>query len=134
MTHHDDEVQWEEHSLNFVEMTYSMDKRGRIENPDGYGKRTGQCGDTVEIFLTIENGTVTRAMFDIDGCQYTNATGNTAVHLIEGKSVKDAWNVTVEEAIIFLGSLPADHYHCAELAMGAAYLALTDYEKRSKKG
>jgi nitrogen fixation NifU-like protein len=34
-------------------MAFRHDRREAIEHPDGYGKRTGDCGDTVEMFLTI---------------------------------------------------------------------------------
>ncbi len=42
---------WQDHSLHYLEMAFRTDKREIINNPDGYGKRTGSCGDTVEIFL-----------------------------------------------------------------------------------
>lgn len=128
---HDDEIQWEEHSINFVEMAYNMENRGRVENPDGYGIRKGKCGDTIEMFLTIEEGLIKDVTFDLDGCLNTSATGNTVAHLTEGKTVKSAWETTIEEVIVFLGTLPPDHYHCAELALGAFYLALSDYEKKA---
>ena len=31
---------------------------GGMENPDGYGRVTGPCGDTMQIFLKFENGKV----------------------------------------------------------------------------
>ena len=46
---------WQNHSLHYLEMAFRSDKRETIDHPDGYGKRTGQCGDTVEIFLTVRN-------------------------------------------------------------------------------
>jgi nitrogen fixation NifU-like protein len=33
----------------------------------------------------------------------------------------------------FLQSLPADHFHCAELVVGALYKALRDYQQRGAK-
>ena len=44
---------WQEHSLHYLEMAFRSDRREVIEHPDGYGKRTGDCGDTVEMFLSI---------------------------------------------------------------------------------
>ncbi len=43
-----------------------------------------------------------------------------------GKTIEAAWEITPEEVIRFLETLPEDHFHCAELAVGAFYLALTD--------
>ena len=44
---------WQEHSDHYLEMAFRHDRREAIEHPDGYGKWTGDCGDTVEMFLTI---------------------------------------------------------------------------------
>ena len=56
---------------------------GRMEEPDLRGKVRGWCGDTMEIFLRVEDETITEARFETDGCggdlrvrQYANADGN----------------------------------------------------------
>jgi len=41
----------QEHSMFYLEMAFRNDRRGIIANPDGYGKRTGDCADTVEIYI-----------------------------------------------------------------------------------
>jgi nitrogen fixation NifU-like protein len=33
----------------------------------------------------------------------------------------------------YLQTLPADHFHCAELAVGAFYKALADYQQNGNK-
>lgn len=40
---------WQDHSRHYFEMAFGRDRREIIEHPDGYGKRTGDCGDTVEM-------------------------------------------------------------------------------------
>ena len=40
------------HSNHYLEMALSRDRIEIVKNPDGYGKNTGECGDTVELFLT----------------------------------------------------------------------------------
>jgi len=51
---------WQEHSNHYPEMAFRHDRRKVIEHPEGYGKRTGDCGDTVEMFLTILNAAGTQ--------------------------------------------------------------------------
>ncbi len=46
------------------------------------------------------------------------------------KPFNKAWEVTPELVIEYLKTLPQESYHCAELAVGALYLALTDFKKR----
>ena len=118
---------WQDHSQRFLEMAFRSDHREIIEHPDGYGKRTGVCKDTVEIYLTIRDEWVQSAAYQTDGCLHTNACANTVAHLAEGKTIKDAWGITPETVIQYLQTLPQDHFHCAELAVGALYQALADY-------
>jgi nitrogen fixation protein NifU and related proteins len=120
------------HSKHYLEMALKHDDREIPHNPDGYGKRTGDCGDTVEIFLTIQNKRIQQITFQVDGCMNTNACCNTLVHLVEGRSIDDAWQASPEEIAGFLESLPVDHFHCAELTVGALYLALTNCRELQK--
>ena len=118
---------WQDHSLKYLEMAYRTDKKERIENPDAYGKRTGVCGDTIEIFLTVADNIIRSISFDTDGCLNTNACACTVAVLAEGKSIADAWEITPETVIDFLETLPRKEFHCAELAVGAFYQALSRY-------
>ena len=49
--------------------------------------------------------------FDTDGCINTNACANTVSHLSEGKTIEDAWEITPEDVIEFLETLPEENYH-----------------------
>jgi nitrogen fixation NifU-like protein len=120
---------WQDNSLNYLEMAFRHDRRERLQNPDGYGKRTGECGDTVEMFLCIKSGRIQSVFFDTDGCINTHACANTVSHLSEGKTIEQAWEIKPEDVIEFLETLPAENFHCAELAVGAFYMALINYQE-----
>ena len=117
---------WQDHSLRYLEMAFGTDRREVLENPDGYGKRTGDCGDTVEIFLQMAEGHIAAVAFETNGCLNTAACANTVGHLAEGKTPTEAWEITPEDVIAYLETLPPENNHCAELAVGALYLALRD--------
>lgn len=123
---------WQDHSAHYLEMAYRTDKRERIETPDGYGKRTGLCGDTVEMFLTVRGDRIRSASFDVEGCLNTIACANTVVLMIEGKTTSQAWEISTENIVDYLATLPSKQAHCAELAVGALYLALSDWETMKK--
>ncbi|MCF8044475.1 MAG: iron-sulfur cluster assembly scaffold protein [Desulfarculaceae bacterium] len=123
---------WNDHSLEFLEMAMSRDHLERIENPDGYGKRKGDCGDTVEFFLHEKDGGITSVSYDVDGCVNTHACANTVIKLAQGRPVEKAWEITYEDVAGYLKTLPDQESHCAELAVGAFYLALKDLEKEQK--
>lgn len=115
------------HSDTFLEMALRMDRVEKMQFPDGYGKRTGDCGDTVEIFMQVEHRVVKRISFLVDGCINTTACCNTVVHLVEGKRIETAWEINPDDVAEYLETLPLDHKHCAELSVGALYRALLNY-------
>jgi nitrogen fixation NifU-like protein len=123
----------QDHSDHYLEMAYSTGRRERIEHPDGYGKRTGDCGDTVEIYLSVNQGRIQSVSFQTDGCMNTSACANTVGELVEGKSVEAAWELTPEDVVDYLETLPSQNFHCAELAVGALYLALANYREHQRR-
>jgi len=116
---------WQDHSLKYLEMAYRTDKKDRIEHPDGYGKRTGVCGDTVEMFIKVTANTIHAIAYDADGCLNTNACACTVAVLAEGKTLAEAWEIKPDNIIDFLETLPRESTHCAEWAVGAFYHALS---------
>jgi len=123
---------WNDHSDTYLEMAFRVDRREVITNPDGYGKKTGDCGDTVEFYLSVKDDIIQSVSFTVNGCLNTNATANTVVRLAEGKSVDEAWEIKPEDIADYLETLPEGHFHCAELAAGALYLALANYRELKK--
>lgn len=120
---------FQEHSLRYLEMAFRTDRRERVLRPDAYGKRTGECGDTVEFFLAVREGRITHVSYDVDGCMNTNACANAVAEIVEGKALEEAWDLTPEKLMIYLETLPPQSRHCTELAVGALYLALSDAAK-----
>jgi nitrogen fixation NifU-like protein len=122
-----------EHSERFIEMASRTNRFGILENPDGRGKRVGDCGDTIEIHLSVRAGQVRMVSFQIQGCLNTCACANTLAWLAEGRTVTDCWQISPENLIDYLQTLPPDHHHCAELVIGAFHHALSDYNARSRE-
>jgi nitrogen fixation NifU-like protein len=117
---------FQHHSLNYIEMAMRTDRMERISHPDGYSKKKGDCGDMVEFFLKGNKERIESVAFMVQGCMNTVACSNTVADFAEGQSADKAWDITPEQVIGFLETLPTDHHHCAELAVGAFYLALSD--------
>lgn len=119
----------QDHSSQFLEMAYRRDRLGLLEKPDGYGQRTGDCGDSVEMYLSVRGGQIQMLTFQVQGCLNTVACSNTVAMLVEGRLIDDGWQLTPENVIDYLETLPSDHHHCAELAVGTFYRALADYNR-----
>jgi nitrogen fixation protein NifU and related proteins len=114
----------ESHSDKFKMMVANRERFRMVDDPDGYGIKRGDCGDIVEMYLLVDGDILKEVSFQIAGCLNTFACANTVSYLAEGKNLADCWKIGPEEIITFLESLPVDHHHCAELAVGTFYLAL----------
>jgi nitrogen fixation NifU-like protein len=117
---------WQQHSLRFLEMAFRSDKQATLQNPDGYGKRASACGDTVEIFLEIADRRIQAATFATNGCLNAVACANTLLHLVEGKSLQAAREVSAKDVVDYLETLPTEEHHCAVMAVEALTLALAN--------
>ncbi len=100
---------------------------GEIEAADGFGRVTGPCGDTMEIYLKTKNGKVTNATFRTDGCGPSIASGSMVTELVKGKSIGEARKITQDDILNALGGLPEESLHCALLAANTLREAIKDY-------
>ncbi len=104
-----------------------------MERPDGYSRITGPCGDTMEIFLRFENGTVSEASFQTDGCGPSIVCGSLAAGLALGKSLEEAGEITNETILDAIGGLPEESRHCALLAANTLREAIENYIVQKKR-
>lgn len=100
---------------------------GRIPGADGFGAVTGPCGDTMEIWLKVNNGRISNAAFWTDGCGTTIASGSMATELVKEKSIAEAQKITQDYILNALGGLPEESLHCALLAADTLREAIKDY-------
>ena len=100
---------------------------GSMDNPDGYGRITGSCGDTIQIFLKFEDGKVKNASFQTDGCASSMVCGSFAAELAHGKSPDKIMDITGETVLKKLEGLPEEDRHCAFLSANALHDALNNY-------
>ena len=100
---------------------------GAMDNPDGHGRVTGSCGDTMQIFLKFENNKVKEATFVTDGCGSSTVCASFAAELAFGKTPDELVEITGETILKILGSFPEENRHCAFLAADTLQDALHDY-------
>jgi len=106
---------------------------GDMDKPDGYGRVTGSCGDTMEIFLRFEDDNVAEATFRTDGCGPSTVCGSFAAELALGKGPDQVLEITGETILEILGGLPQEDQHCAFLAAETLQEALADYMRKQRK-
>jgi nitrogen fixation NifU-like protein len=103
---------------------------GGIPKAEGKATGVGVCGDSIEIYLSIQNQAIINIGQIPHGCIYTVACGSAVSQLVSGKSLDDALKVTPEDVAAELGGLPEDHMHCASLAVNTLGEAIDDYYRK----
>lgn len=122
--------QEDDFSEHYLELAFCTTLRKRPENYDGYGRKGRECGDALEVFLNVQDGLITKVHYYSIGCYATNACGNALAELACGKSISQAQEISPADLVAFLETLPPHEFHCAEMAIAALQLALTDFENR----
>lgn len=101
---------------------------GRITESDGHGLVHGVCGDTMEIYLRLDDEKIEQATFMTDGCGPTIACGSMLTKMITGKLLDEAIEIMPEDLIEALDGLPEENQHCAELAVITFQNALANFK------
>ena len=100
---------------------------GDMEDADGFASVTGLCGDTMKIWLKVNNGNIARATFFTDGCGTSIASGSMVTEMARGKNVCEAQKISQQNVLYALGGLPEGSEHCALLASNTLKEAANNY-------
>ena len=101
--------------------------RGPLAEADAHAKLTGNCGDTMEIFLKFENDRVSAAAYLTDGCGSSTVCGSFAAEMAHGKHPDELMEITGEAILETIGRFPEEDRHCAFLAAETLQEALNQY-------
>ena len=113
-----------------AEYAVSPRNLGDIENYGGFGIAVGANGETMAIWLKVEEGGITDASFTADGGDIIVAVGSMTTEVAKGKAVAEAQKIGHQDILDALGGLPEDDQHYVHLAVEALKLAIGDYLAR----
>lgn len=106
-----------EYSDKGIEKILSPVDNRTMDEPDYFARFTGPCGDTMEIYVKIENGTIIDSSFKTDGCSPSIAAGGMMAEMVRNLSPDAAAAFTQQDVLDALGGLPKENEHCALLAV-----------------
>jgi nitrogen fixation NifU-like protein len=118
---------WSTYTKTVVDHALNPRNVGSMTHADGFGRVTGPCGDTMEIWLRVKNGTIAQATFWTDGCGTSIAAGSMVTELVRGKSIAEGLKITQHVVLDALGGLPEESIHCALLAANTLREAIRDH-------
>jgi len=106
---------------------------GRLKDADGWGRYTGPCGDTMEIWIKVSGDEIEETGFFTDGCGTSIASGSMVCELAYGKRLEEALEVGQDDVLHALDGLPEESEHCALLAATTLKLAIGDHLGRLRE-
>ena len=118
---------WADYSPVVIDHAQNPRNVGSIQDADGFGSVTGPCGDNIEIWLKVQDSTITEATFWTDGCGTTIAAGSMITEMAKGKTIDEAMRITQQDVLDALGGLPEESVHCALLAANTLKETIKDY-------
>ena len=92
------------------------------------------CGDSMRLYLLVEEDRIRDARFQTVGCPAAIATSSQATEMIKGLTIEEALALTKEDIEDALGGLPGNKIHCSILAVDAIEAAVGDYRARAGAG
>jgi nitrogen fixation NifU-like protein len=115
---------------------YFLDRKnmGTIPDADQVSELTGPCGDTMKIYLKVDNGRIRDAKIQVLGCPGAVASAMAAMELIKGMTVDEA--MQVKDGVVFsmLEDLPDQKQHCIRLTVKTLQKAIEEYKAKNGKG
>jgi nitrogen fixation NifU-like protein len=119
---------WSLYSEKVMEHFKNPRNVGEMENPDGVG-RVGDpiCGDVMELYIRVNDGTIVDAKFKTFGCGAAIATSSMVTEMVRGKKVEEALKISNKAVVEALDGLPPAKVHCSVLAEDALKAAIENY-------
>lgn len=104
---------------------------GRMPDADAEGSCGDPgCGDSLTIFIKVENDQIADISFLVYGCAAAIATSSMTTELVKGKSLEEALELTDEDIADALGGLPENKLHCSILGATALKKAIENYRTK----
>ncbi|HLB73411.1 MAG TPA: iron-sulfur cluster assembly scaffold protein [Sedimentisphaerales bacterium] len=104
---------------------------GKLEHSDSHVRITGPCGDTVEMWLAVEDGKISDIRFMTDGCGATITCASYVTGAAKGKTIEEALRIEPEDVVEYFEELPDEHKHCAKLAVMTLTAAIEKYRSQT---
>ena len=121
------------YSKTFLDHFNNPRNVGIIEGAEGVGtEKNAACGDTMTLYLRMQDGVVSEARFQTLGCSASIAASSVMTELVVGKSISEARAITrhiIDEA---LDGIPPAKLHSSVLAIDTLNSALDCYEGRGE--
>lgn len=115
-------------------ISYYLEKKymGHFEDADQVSEKIGSCGDTMKVYLKIDDNTVINDVrYEITGCAGAISAAMAAVDLVKGKTLDDALILNDGDVFKALENIPEKKHHCIQLAVKTLHKGILEYRTRT---
>jgi nitrogen fixation NifU-like protein len=102
---------------------------GTLPNADQCSEMVGSCGDTMEVYLKVEDNVIQDVRYQVMGCAGAVSAAMAAVDIVKGKTISEAKNLTDGDVFRLLEEIPVKKHHCIQLAVKTFLKAIDEYEE-----
>jgi len=115
------------YSPKAIDYFLNKPKMGTLADADQVSEMTGPCGDTMKVYLKMDNGRIKDARIQVLGCPGAIASAMVAMELVTGKTIEQARQVKDRDIFRILEAIPEQKQHCIRLAVKTLQKALDEY-------
>jgi nitrogen fixation NifU-like protein len=90
---------------------------GSLADANQISELTGQCGDTMKVYLKMNDGIIEDAKIQVLGCPGAISAAMVAMEMIKGMTIEQARKITDRDIFRRLVEIPDQKQHCIRLAV-----------------
>lgn len=109
-------------------IAYFMERpnMGQLPDADQITEVTGECGDTMKVYLQLAGDRILDAKFQVLGCPGAVASAMAAADLVKGKTLQESRSVCDRDIFRTLEGVPDQKLDCIRLAVKTLQRAIAD--------
>lgn len=117
------------YSTKAIEYYLNRPNMGSLSDADQVSELTGPCGDTMKVFIKVDNGRIKDAKVQVLGCPGAVASAMVVMELAKGKTVEEAFTINDRDVYRILEEIPDKKQHCIRLSVKSLQKALDEYNR-----
>lgn len=95
----------------FIELFKNPKNRRRMEKPSSVSEGRNTCGDTIQVYLQIQNGRVTDASYEGAFCAFSNASASQVTEFVKGMQAEEVIAIDRPKLFELIGDDLSDNPH-----------------------
>lgn len=118
-----------QYSMTVIDHFMAPRNVGSMKVPSGFATYGDvKCGDSLTIYLNVEDEIIKDIKFLVFGCTAAIATSSMLTEMAKGLTIDQARKITEKQLIEALEGLPDNKKHCSVLGVKTLNEAIDNYE------